>query len=39
MCILMDKRLAVFLDSFPLLQSFFGKKWKIDFFKKKWFLE
>ena len=32
MCILMDKRLAVFFNSFLLLQSFFGvKNAKIDF--------
>ena len=36
MCILMGKRLAVFLNSFPLLQSILGKKnAKIDFFKEK----
>ena len=28
MCILMGKRLAVFLNSFPLLQSFLGLKMK-----------
>ena len=32
MCILMGKRLAVFLNSFLLLQSFWGKNVKIDFF-------
>ena len=32
MCILMGKRLAVFLNSFLLLQSFLVKNAKIDFF-------
>ena len=31
----MGKRLAVFLNSFLLLQSFKGKNAKIDFFKEK----
>ena len=36
MCILMGKRLAVFLNSFLLLQSFFlVKDVKIDFLKEK----
>ena len=36
MCILMGKRLAVFLNSFLILQSFsLVKNAKIDFFKKK----
>ena len=37
MCILMGKRLAVFLNTFLLLQSFWVKNAKIDFFKKKCF--
>ena len=38
MYILMGKRLAVFLNSFLLLQNFvWVKNVKIDFFKKKWF--
>ena len=35
MCILMGKRLAVFLNSFLLLQNFGVKNAKIDFFKEK----
>ena len=36
MCILMDKRLAVYLNNFLLLQSFLGLKCKNRlFFKKK----
>ena len=35
MCILMGKRVAVFLNSFLLLQSFLGLNAKIDFFLKK----
>ena len=36
MCILMGKRLAVFLNSFLFTSKFFWDKYaKIDFFKKK----
>ena len=35
MCILMGKRLAMFLSSFLVLQSFLFKNAKIDLFKKK----
>ena len=35
MCILLGKRLAVFLNSFLLLQSFCVKNAKIDVFKEK----
>ena len=36
MCILMGKRLVVFLNSFLILQSFFVvENAKIDFFRKK----
>ena len=35
MCIFMGKRFAVFLNSFLLLQSFWVKNAKIDFFKEK----
>ena len=35
MCILMGKRLAVFLNSFLLLQSFLVKNAKIDFLEEK----
>ena len=35
MCILMGKRLAVFLNSFLLLQSFWVKNANIDLFKEK----
>ena len=35
MCILMGKRLAVFLNSFLLLQSFRVKNANIDFFIRK----